>query len=319
MPSVRAILIPLDGSELAECALTAGAVAARRLNACVHLVRVHTQLPLMAAEVVALSPYTEREVGEEEGKYLESVAARLRMKGLAVSTAVVNGPIVPALKIYIARHGIGLVVMSSHGLGGIRRAIIGSVTDLLVRTVSIPILIVNPAMEVRIGEDWPRHVLLPLDGSARGASAVDALQVIDPESTAHLSLATVFQPSYPPVGPWSFQMAPFLDAANQWQDRLRDQLEETAGKLRTDGYKVSAHVLTGGKIARQILKLGATRRCDLIVVATHGAGGMDRVMFGSVADQVIRHSSLPVLVIRPLTKTQLTPTRPGETLAEAGA
>jgi nucleotide-binding universal stress UspA family protein len=319
MTTVRAILIPLDGSDLAECALAAGAGTARRLNAFVHLVRVHTQVPLMAAEVVALSQQTEREVLEEEERYLEGVATRLRSRGLAVSTSVVNGAIVPALKTYIDRHGIGLVVMSSHGLGGIRRAIIGSVTDQLVRSVSVPVLIVNPAMAVRIGEVWPRHILLPLDGSPFAAAAIDALPVVDPLHTAHLSLVTVFQPGYPPMGPWSFQMAPFLDASEQCQDRLRNQLADAAGRLRSDGHKVAAHVLTGGKVARELLEFGTVRDCDLIVMATHGAGGIDRVMFGSVADQVIRHSSLPVLVVRPSVNAALTPTRPGELLAEAGA
>ena len=319
MTSVRAVLIPLDGSELAECALTAGAGTARRLNAFVHLVRVHTQLPLMAAEVVALTPQTEREAVEDEERYLEEKAGRLRSMGLAVSTAVVHGAIVPSLKTYIDRHGIGLVVMSSHGLGGIRRAIIGSVTDLLVRTVSVPVLIVNPAMAAAVGEGWPRQILLPLDGSALGASALDALTVVDPLRIAHLSLATVCQPSYPVVGPWSFQMAPFLEAASQWHDYLRDQQRRAAEKLRTDGYNVTTHILTGGKVARELLNLGTMRHCDLIVMATHGAGGMDRVMFGSVADQVIRHSRMPVLVIRPAVEAELTSTRPGEALAEAGA
>jgi nucleotide-binding universal stress UspA family protein len=319
MTSVRAVLIPLDGSELAECALAAGAGTARRLNAFVHLVRVHTQLPLIAAEVVALSPQTEREVVEEEERYLEEKAAPLRRMGLAVSTAVVHGAIVPSLKTYIDRHGIGLVVMSSHGLGGIRRAIIGSVTDLLARTVSIPVLIVNPAMAGRVGKGWPRHVLVPQDGSALGSSALEALTVVDPLRTAHLSLATIGQPSYPVVGPWSFQMAPFLEAARQWHDFLRDQQQRSADKLRADGYQVTTHLLTGGKVARELLKLGTMRHCDLIVIATHGAGGIDRVMFGSVADQIIRHSRIPVLVIRPMVEAELTSIRPGEALAEAGA
>ena len=318
MTSVRAILIPLDGSDLAECALAAGVAVARRLNAFVHLVRVHTQLPLLSAEVVALSPDTEREVLEQEEKYVAGIASRLEAEGLAVSAAVVKGAVVPALSAYADRHGIGLVVMSSHGRGGIRRAILGSVADLLVRTVPIPVLIVNPDMVAAIDEGWPRRILLPQDGSALGASAAGALGVVDPGHAAHLCLATVFQTSFPAMAPWNFQMEPFLEALDQSQDRLRNHLRQTAEKLRSEGYKLTIQVLTGGKVARELLKLGTLRHCDLIVMATHGAGGLDRVMFGSVADQVIRHSRLPVLVIRPSAPAELTPTRPDESLAEAG-
>lgn len=319
MTNVRAILVPLDGSELAECALAAAAVVARRLNAFVHLVRVHTQLPLLTAEVVVLNAETERAVVEQEKRYLEGVATRLRHKGVAVSTEVVKGPIVLALWTYVERHGVSLVVMSSHGLGGIRRTIIGSVADLLVRAVTIPVLIVNPDMAAAIDHGWPRRILLPQDGSALGASATSVLEVVDPGRTAHLCLATVFQTSFPAMAPWGFPMEPFLDAIDQNQDRLRNHLRQTAERLRADGYQLTVQVLTGSKVARELLKLGTARHCDLIVMATHGAGGVDRVMFGSVADQVIRHSKLPVLVIRSSADAELTPTRPEQSLAEAGA
>jgi len=302
MSDVKAILIPLDGSDLAECALAAGSSIARRLNAFIHLVRVHTQLPLfeVGAEIVTLTPESEREITEQEEQYLEGVATQLRAEGLAVSTTVVKGSIVPALHSYTEHHGIGLVVMSSHGRGGIRRAVLGSVADQLVRSVSIPVLIVTPAMAPRIDDQWPRRVLVPLDGSELGDSAIDAVRELDPRRTAQLLLATILQTSFPPMSPWAYQPDLYPEAVEHNQERLRMHLNNVADGLRADGFRVAARILNGGKVAREILKLGIARQCDMIVMATHGAGGLDRVMFGSVADQVIRHSNMPILVVRPM-------------------
>ena len=111
-----------------------------------------------------------------------------------------------------------------------------------------------------------------------------------------------------------------MEIVDQNQERLRNHLSRTAEHIGMLGFKVHTRVLAGGKVAREILKLATLKQCDLIVMATHGAGGLDRVMFGSVADQVIRHSKIPVLVVRPEVDLPLaTQTRPEWTLAEAGA
>lgn len=319
MRDVKAILVPLDGSEVAECALLAGSTIARRLNAFIHLVRVHSQLPILGAEMVVLRPEDERSLEDDEENYLENIAARLRADGLAVSTAVVKGGIVPALQEYAERHGIGLVVMTSHGRGGIRRAVLGSVTDQLVRAVPIPVLIVTPGMAPRIDDGWPRRVLLPLDGSPLGRSAIKALDHIDPLRCAHLLLTTVLPTTLPAVSPWGFQFESSLESPNAEEDRLRAFLEEATAKLRNGGYRATARVMERGKVARQILKLATGRQCDMIVMATHGASGLDRMMFGSVTDQVIRHSGIPLLVVRPTLEdaTFTIPTEPA--FAGAGA
>jgi nucleotide-binding universal stress UspA family protein len=237
-----------------------------------------------------------------------------------VPTALVKGGIVPALPGYAERHGIGLVDLTTQGRGGLRRAVLGSVTDQLVRAVSLPVLIVTPGMAPRIDDGWPRRVLLPLDGSQLGGSAIRALDHIDPLRCAHLLLATVLPPPLPAFSPWGFHFEPSLVPPTAEEDRLRTHVDETAEKLRRGGYRTTARVLESGKVAREILTLAIGRQCDMIVMATHGAGGLDRVMFGSVTDQVIRHSSIPLLVVRPSLDDITPTTRAAEpALAVAGA
>jgi nucleotide-binding universal stress UspA family protein len=283
---------------------------------------VHTQFPLyeVGAGIVTLTQETEREVEKQEERYLEEIAGQLRASGLAVSTEVVKGAIVPTLADYAERHGIGLVVMSSHGRGGIRRAVLGSVTDQLLRMVSLPVLIVTPGMAPRIDDGWPRRVLLPLDGSALGGSAIHALDLVDPLRCSRLLLTTVIPASIPALSPWGYQFEPWIEASSDEEDRLQAHLAQTTERLRVCGYRARSRVMNGGKVAREILKLAIGWHCDMIVMATHGAGGLDRVMFGSVTDQVVRHSSIPVLVVRPtLEETELTGRRPEPAFATAGA
>jgi nucleotide-binding universal stress UspA family protein len=318
MSGIRAILIPLDGSELAECALPAGISLARRLNAFVHLVRVHTAQPFyeLSAEVVALTPENEAEQVTREEGYLEAVAADIRAaERLAVSTAVVKGGIVPALQFYAERHGIGLVVMSSHGHGGLRRALLGSVADHLLRSVTIPVLLITPATPHDMGSDWPRRILLPLDGSGLSESAVDLVESLDPGRTSHLLLTTVSVRQFPSFTPWGLMPETVRPEPEPADPPERAYLERVGGRLKSAGFTVHAHRVEGGKVAREILKLGAARQCDLIVMATHGAGGLDRVMFGSVTDQVVRHSTIPVLAVRPVSEEA--PANLNQPLAEA--
>jgi nucleotide-binding universal stress UspA family protein len=70
-------------------------------------------------------------------------------------------------------------------------------------------------------------------------------------------------------------------------------------ELRAEGLVVQSRVRTARKVAREILGTARTEECSMVALATHGASGLDRVMLGSVADQVVRHADLPVLVLRP--------------------
>lgn len=305
MFNVNAILIPLDGSDVAECALAAGITVARRLNAFIHLVRVHTQLPHeVGAEVVTLTPETEREVVAQEEEYLDRIADRLRDEGLAVSTDVVKGAIVPALRAYSDRHGIGLVVMSSHGRGGLSRAVLGSVADDLIRSTLVPVLIVTPRTAARITAGWPGRILVPLDGSELGASAMNLLPVLDPAHGASVLLVSVLQTVPAGINPWVFPPELLVPTIEQRGQELRQYLDRAARRLRSEGFRTGIRVATGCKVAAEILKLAIGKGSDLIVMSTHGAGGIDRVMFGSVADQVLRHANIPVLVVRAVVSQQ---------------
>ena len=149
----KVILVPLDGSTLAEQAL-APAMACMREGGRLLLMRAAEELGS------ALRDATARQVAAviEAQEYLERVAARIRGTGSqGVETMVWYGSPVDAIA-DAARHGkADLIVMSSHGRSGLRRLMLGSVAESVLRATSVPILVLRPAVEAGPREDAPRE------------------------------------------------------------------------------------------------------------------------------------------------------------------
>jgi nucleotide-binding universal stress UspA family protein len=143
----RSVLVPLDGSEVAEQALSVGASLARRAGVALHLVSVHEPIP--AAVLAEVGEYR-GELGEEARAeltgYLTNVADVVReTQGMNVEGVVIEGPAAPALADYVASHDIGLVVMTTHARCGVTRWWLGSVADGLLRRLAVPVLLLHPS------------------------------------------------------------------------------------------------------------------------------------------------------------------------------
>lgn len=301
----RKILVPLDGSPFSEEVLPHAVGVARQAGAELHLVHV---LESLLGKVVE----SEATVGDQ----LRGLAARITEEtGIAATTELRTGEAVPELRAYIEEEGIDLVVMATHGWGGLKRAWLGSVTDELVRQVTIPLLAVRP----RGGEPKPtplegappgsthpplqarsiRHALLPLDGSDLAESALEPLLALTGSDTRYTLLRVVPIPI--PVD----AMAAAWDAT-LWQElipKLRDEarayLDRIAESLEGRGREVETVVLVELSAANAIVEYAEQNEIDLIAMATHGHGGLRRIALGSVTDRVLRATDAPVLMVRP--------------------
>ena len=147
------ILVALDGSELAEQALPVAKDVARSSNATIHLIQVVSRQPeleaarggdtsIQAAELTRDLAHQLVEARLSRGKeYLEGTAGQLKSEGFEAETAIREGAAVENIVDYSKEHGIDLVVMSSHGYGGIKRLLLGSVTDRVIRSCEVPVLV----------------------------------------------------------------------------------------------------------------------------------------------------------------------------------
>lgn len=298
----RLIIVPVDGSQLAEQALPLAVAIAERARSKVKLVLVHRQLHHGLLESTGEFARTELAVHQSERNYLKNLLSTVRNRlGRAVSSATLRGPVTPALAEYIRDAGGDLVVMTTHGEGGVRRAWLGSTADQLIRTVQVPVLLVRAAEKgaaqapAEFGE-----ILVPLDGSPMAEAALEPAAAFARLWDGEISLVQVVAPvSLYADQPLAFPLG-FDDRFTEMRrDAAGDYVRDVAERLREAGVKASGVAILGGSVADTLLEIAQPKRTGLVVLATHGRGGARRMVLGSVADKLVRAAQVPVLVVRP--------------------
>lgn len=296
---LKTLLVPLDGSALAERAVPFAARLSRETGARLVLVRAAPEAGLWLLELADLAEQeaappqlTERERAEAE---LAEVAGRLQAEGLQVETRVIEDDAVHAIQQVAGEIAADLIVMSTHGRSGLGRWIYGSVADRIMRRAEVPVLLVPAGSEGRWEAGQPCRVLVALDGSDLAREALGPASELARALSAELLLVRVVAPpSY--VYPSAY---PYLD--QQLQAELAEAeryLEGVATELRAQGLAVARCVAVGSP-ASTIVGVAREQRADLIAMATHSRGGLARLVMGSVATGTVQRAEVPVLLVRP--------------------
>ncbi|HEY0971965.1 MAG TPA: universal stress protein [Gemmatimonadales bacterium] len=301
------LVVPLDGSPVAEQALPVAASIARRHGASLHLVYAHTTLvqPLQ----VQGAPVYDRRFDEDRKReldgYLARTAARLGGDDLRVSHAVVEGSSAAAgIAEEAGRRGAELIVITTHGRGGFSRVWMGSVATELLRSSPVPVLVARDAEDAAqapsFPEGGPSHLLVPLDGSDVSAAALDAALEMGRPSGARYTVLRVVRTAdtllpYDQTF-WTPAEQEFLDGQ---QELAREYVTGMVERLRGEGLEAEGVVTLEPDAARAIIRTAEERGADLVAMSTHARAGVARIFLGSVTDKVIRGAGCPVLVVRP--------------------
>ncbi len=287
------ILLPLDGSELAEKALPHGEELAARLGS--ELILLHVRGP-------------EHEKYEHMHQiYLDLMANNMRRNiatmrpdgpAIRVTTKVESGEPRENICSLVEKNNIGLIVMTSAGTSSANAAkMLGSVTDHICRTVPIPVLLIRPGY-TPTGDETRRinRILLPLDGSQLSKQALP----VGEELAARLKIPiTLFQMAQLFL-PYGGEAAPFVDYDKYTRDeekRIDTELMATQKELKGRGVDASYSVGLGTDAAQQIIEIGKKTNADLVVMSTHGRSGLGRWVLGSVAEKVLRQGDAPLLLV----------------------
>ncbi|HEY5940924.1 MAG TPA: universal stress protein [Gemmatimonadales bacterium] len=294
------ILLPLDGSRIAEQALPMVGTIAHRGGTKVHLASVVPQAPIFLAsgEEPVPDPGLEQELRDQLTEYLRSTAEALETThGVEVTYALLDGAPAQALADHARAKRVGLIVMTTHGHSGITRFWLGSVADRLLRWVKMPLLLLRPTHGALQTEF--RHTLVALDGLSEGERVLEpaiALGSLCPD--AQFTLVQVVEPPVPLITRMAMQPAKMRPHWREQQENCaRSYLERAAKTMRARGLSVSTQMVSAGGIGEQILGLAHEIGADLIVVGTHGTRGVERMLLGSVADKVVRGATGAVLVV----------------------
>jgi nucleotide-binding universal stress UspA family protein len=305
---MKTILVPLDGSALAEQVLASVRMLAPRMGAKVTLLHVvpetdraqlalefepdDSQAPPRAPRADAWD--TLRQTAE---RYLEQQVAQLRIAGVAATGEVQFGAPAEVIAAVAERVQAALIAMVTHGYSGLKRWALGSVTDKLVHATNIPVFVVRGQNPPPGGEPSIRRILVPLDGSALARQALPLAAQLAAQMYAELILLTVAVPS--------LLEAPELMSASPREGELSAELQEQimaelgsqAEELRQRDIPVTPMAVSGFP-ADRIIDVAEREQADLIVMATHGYSGLKRWALGSVADKVLHAATTPLVLVR---------------------
>jgi nucleotide-binding universal stress UspA family protein len=216
-----------------------------------------------------------------------------------IEVALEDGPVPDALHAYAKRNKVDLIVMSSHGRGGIARLTLGSVTDSLIRRTTIPVLVVKPHpsyVSSQVSRAF-KHIVVALDGSSVAEQILPGVVAMSTVEESELTLLRV-------VVPRTSSQKAVANECTPWWDKdvaaAEAYLFRTAEKLRSGGFRTRTDVVMGENIAQSIADYAARENADLVAIATHGRGGLSRALAGSVADAVIRTSNTSLFALRPV-------------------
>ena len=296
----HALMVPLDGSEFGRHAIPWALAVAEPAGARVDLVHVLPPIYGMGVvdETLATAEVMEaqRETAEQS---LSDLANRLQIgTGVPFSAAVDDGAIPDALVRHADEKGVDLIVMTTHGRTGFARALLGSVSDAVVRHGGRPVLLARPHRHPP-EEHEPAavsEVLILLDGTAASEAIVDHAIEVCRLTGAACTLLHVVVPELLPTG-----TAPRA-LADQRATVAEEQTSETylasrAEQLRTAHVPLTTAIVRHADLAEGVLGYCASHPVSLIAMATRGRGGVERAVLGSVTDALLHKTQLPILVV----------------------
>lgn len=273
---LKKILVALDGSDNAEKALPWVKQYAARDTALVLLLRVvrpdETEPELLPAEM------------QLARDYLQGIERELNFAGVPCRTLVKKGPPARTIVREAVQGECDLILISTRGGSGIRRWLLGSVAEQVLRLSPIPVLVVQ-SRTILPRQGHVRRVIVPVDGSPLAEAAVPWACRL----AKHLKAKVVFLHVVPAGS------AGLRRRVQETFATLNARLNRVCGELRRKNQRASFNVQRGDPADRI---LAFADQNDLVLTTTHGSGGFKRLLFGSVAQKLIQNASIPVLVYK---------------------
>lgn len=301
----KQILVPLDGSQLAEMILPHAIAYAQANEYTLTLLHVVAPPTALNSNAWGMTPSVEIWEGweneVESGKhYIQVVADRVRKLGMEVHAFVMEADPAECIVAFAQNHPeIVLIAMSTHGRSGIGRLVLGSVVERVLHTSPVPLLVAHPEHEENILDNIPvpeyRSILVPLDGSDFSVQALTQAKNLAVALNASVTLVTATAEA-----PLGFDLNAMVTAPQEWtpeRELQAEYLKQTVQQLQ-NGHIHAQAVLEYGPPANAILKVADATHADIIVMSTHGRSGVQRFWLGSIAMKVVHDARCPVLLVR---------------------
>jgi nucleotide-binding universal stress UspA family protein len=306
----KRILVPLDGSELAEVVFPYAKEFAGRLDLEVVLLYVGGQVlsefaPMHRAYIERAAEIIRQQAQEVQ----EKTGIKPGSNPIEVRGEMTEGYPAEEILRYTDENKADLLLMATHGRSGRKRWILGNVADKVLRASKIPVLLVRSGVPVTTPHDqWPsRTILVPLDGSERAELVLPHVETLAKQRSTEPANVTLLKICEPPSTPsyyapelsevplnWGEYMEQEVARCKQVSTKYLAKIEE---RFKDIGVSAKSEVLVG-KASDVIVDYANKNPFDLIVMATHGRSGLSRLVYGSIATNIINGVSCPIFLVR---------------------
>ena len=294
------VLVPLDGSELAEGSLDPALTIVRRPGGEVILLHVPIFRPVMVPGTAGYGLVLPEQAFDLKNRdeiqiYLEGIKQTRQEPDFSIRIKVLEGDVAGNIVDLAVEEEVDLIVMTTHGYSGFTRWMLGSITERILRNAPCPVLVVRCA-------DKLNRVVIPLDGSRLAEQALEPGLEVARQLGGRVTLLRVDDGSG-----LSTVDRGMLDIAHHGLSQQIDPetggdavhyLENVAQRYRTPSLEIDTAVVTGSP-AQGILEYVEANQIDLIVMATHGRTGIRRWVYGSVTEKCLHNTACAMLIVRP--------------------
>jgi nucleotide-binding universal stress UspA family protein len=288
--TAETIIVPLDRSATAERVLPFAATLARQVGAQLDLLCV-IDLPYeLEAWLHAQEIIDQRlDVEDEYEQYLQLTATSIT--GVPVNRVLRAGSAATEIQKHAEQYANPIVVMCKHGQSGIRQAVVGSVTMQVVHRLSTPVVVVPSNIAGR--SETVMNVLVPLDGSPSAEDALERGLRIFGNGGLTVNLLRVIETG----DIYSQRYQQFIGYEDTLTAIASDYLTRMQLRVEDSGCQVRFEIRPGNA-ADQIAAAAQQCGAQMIIMSTHGRGRIGRLIFGSVAEQVLKETVVPLMLVR---------------------
>jgi nucleotide-binding universal stress UspA family protein len=297
----KRMLVPLDGSEMAEVALPYSEELAEKLDSEVILINVRApgedpdnpEHRLYLSKMAATIEQNIRKSSDiPPGRKIKVESSIIGSSGLLTHAA-------EEIVDYAEKENISLIVMATHGRTGIKRWALGSTTDKVVRASESPVLLIRANTGVRKKTSLDK-ILVPLDGSKHSETILSHIESLASRLRARVILLhVVIQPYRVYAASEGVVEVPYTEEEiKSLKADAEEYLQKVSSKLMAERITTSYEVRVGSA-AEEIIKLADETPTDVVAMSTHGESGFSRWEHGSIADKVLHAGNTPLLLVRP--------------------
>jgi nucleotide-binding universal stress UspA family protein len=292
------IMVPLDGSELAECAVPHAVILAEAMGSKVTL--FHSLERLQPSSVFApVNPHEWQMRKTEAEQYLNTITEKLRHKIPDVDQVLVEGPAAERVIEFAHSSGVDCIVLSSHGRSGLTGWNISSVVQKIILRAYVSTLIVRAYSEDPFAGGY-KKIMVALDCSNRAESALPIGILLARDIKSELVLAHVVKnPEMPrSLPPSSEDIALSEKMIERNHAAAEEYLKQLTFQLSSENVTPIVKLLTGQSVASTLNSLVKSEKIDLLILSAHGNQGGTTWPYGSIAVSFIAYGTTPLLVMQ---------------------